>query len=543
MCALSTAESIMAKSVSDLILDQIDACILVYESGSLEILYSNCRAKYLTGDIKNLSHLSWMQIKNEDSDTFAIPGNFDSKSNNAHQPRLAMDPMDKKWYQIFDKTIEWTNNQKAKMLILYSIDYRMQDERKQQFVYGELELFSMIAISFSKNESFASKIIEVLKLTGQFVDVSRVSLYEKLKSKTYPTLTYEWCSDSQATKLNHFKDLKFNPLHASYRNIVNNDLLNIEDLNKAELASFFELFHPFAVKALLMLPLFIHQKHVGYIAFEECRSTRKWLNEEIQLLKTVGNIISTSFERKSLEEDRIRAEQKLMKANAAKEKFFSLITNDLQAPFSALTSLSTMLLENYKKWPDEKRILFVESIKESSRQGYMLLENLITWSKIQSGTIDFFPKDVDIRSAINLAVEQLIEKARNKNIRISGMPEEFTFVYADYHMLHSIIKNLLSNAIKFTEENGEIIIDMKKGDDFAEVSVYDNGVGIERAYLKSLFKIDRLSADFGPTLEKGTGLGLIICREFVEKNGGKIWAESKFGLGSCFKFTVPLSKY
>jgi len=232
----------------------------------------------------------------------------------------------------------------------------------------------------------------------------------------------------------------------------------------------------------------------------------------------------------------------LQKANATKDKFFSVVTRDLHAPFSALISLSNMLTDNYYRWTDEKRILFVNSIKESSKQGYKLLENLVIWAKIQSGIMEYFPAEIDISSAINLAVEQLYNEAKEKNIQIKWISKNIVFVYADYHMIHNIITNLLSNAIKFSPQNSLVEIEIKVHDNLAEVAVYDNGIGIEKAYIGTLFKLDRFSSEYGPTEDKGTGLGLIICREFVEKNGGKIWAESKLGKGSCFRFTVPISK-
>jgi signal transduction histidine kinase len=530
-------------SVANLILDQVNALIYVCRIDTFEILYMNKYARALYGDGVGKTCWHWLQKGiNEPCTYCAINFLNADKSEDITYIRDRYNPVDDKWYEVHDSLIEWPNTGKVKLQIAYNIDLRKKDEKKFRQLHKQQELFAQIANTFNKEIAFANKMNEVLNYVGNYIHVCRVSLFENLYQKRYPTLSYEYCAKGIKPKLNRVRELVFDQTEAYYTRIEGKSFINIEDLSLAKYRGIFSVFQKFGVQALLLLPLYLHENHIGYLSFEDCRVKRNWKKDEIKLLKTFSNIIATSLERKRIEEARIRTEWNLRKANATKDKFFSVISRDMHAPFSSLISLSGMLLENYSKWPDQKRILFIDSIRESSKQGFKLLENLIIWSKIQSGSIEFYPTDIDIRSAIHLAVEQLTEAANQKKITITGVPQEIIFAYADYHMIHRTIINLLGNAIKFTPENGKILIDLHKNDEFVEVAIHDNGIGIEKAYISSLFKIDRFSSEFSPTEEKGTGLGLIICREFVEKNRGKIWAESKLGQGSCFKFTIPLTK-
>lgn len=543
MNKLIVTESVVNQSISDLLLERLDALIYICRIDTYEILYMNKYAKELYGDGVGQVCWKWFHMDHAKPCSYCSIHYLNKPANKNHiYISDQFNPLNNKWYEVHDKLIKWTDGKKVKLQIAYNIDHRKKDEKKLMGLYKQQELFSEIATSFNRPLAFADKVNEVLDLVGNFANLSRVSIFHLEKGKHEARLIYEWCQKGITPKINYLRELVFDTLHPRYDLINNQRLINSKDLNDPLLKDLFAAFKRFNVRAMLFLPIFLHDEHIGYISFEMCNESREWQKDEIQLIKTFGNIISTSFERKSIEENRIRSERNLEKVSATKEKFLSIITRDLLSPFSAVSSLSTMLLENYSKWNDEKRLLFIESLRDSAKQGYKLLDNLITWSKMQSGKMDFFPKDVDICSAINLAKEQLMDRAIKKNIRIFGIQQDFIFVYADYMMLHGIIRNLLSNAIKFTPEKGTIEIKLIRLKEFVQLSIIDNGVGIEKAYLNSLFKIDRLSADFGPTEEKGTGLGLIICREFVEKNGGKIWAESKFGQGSCFSFTVPLSR-
>ncbi|MDM8549025.1 hybrid sensor histidine kinase/response regulator [Desulfobacterales bacterium HSG2] len=236
------------------------------------------------------------------------------------------------------------------------------------------------------------------------------------------------------------------------------------------------------------------------------------------------------------------AQKNLREANATKDKFFSIIAHDLKNPFNALLGLSKLLLQNFDIFDDDKKKHFIEGIFQSSEQGYKLLENLLDWSRIQTGKIDWKPAEIDLYTYAFENVSLLKIGAENKKISLHSDISKDTIIYADANMVTMIVRNLVSNAIKFTNEGGEVKITSEtKGDD-EEITISDTGVGIKPENIKKLFRIDAHHSTLGTANEQGTGLGLILCREFIEKNGGKIWIESEVGKGSEFKFTLPKSE-
>ncbi len=168
-----------------------------------------------------------------------------------------------------------------------------------------------------------------------------------------------------------------------------------------------------------------------------------------------------------------------------------------------------------------------------------LILNLLQWARSQTGRIEYNPENNDLKFEIDENISLLIESAEAKNLNLYSEIEENTFVYGDKNMIKTVIRNLISNAIKFTHNGGEIKISSKNKNDFIEVAVIDTGIGISKENITKLFRIDAQYTTYGTAEEKGSGLGLILCREFIEKNGGKIWIESELEKGSAFKFTLP----
>ncbi|MFN8254973.1 MAG: GAF domain-containing sensor histidine kinase [Bacteroidales bacterium] len=538
---INTRQSVEPEAL--LILDQLYAIVYVCDIENGKILYMNSQAKKVYGEMEG--KICWEVFQKEGNSRCSYCSNeFFKKQKNEEKVviRDHFNAFDDNWYEVQDRIILWTDGRKAKLQVAYNIDHRKEDEKKLIKLYTHQELFSKIAISFNNNTSFANKVNDVLALIGKFVDASRVSIFENKDKPNETWLTYEWCKNGIAPKINRLASIKYSSSHSFYNQIIRDNFFIASDLEDDEFHEPFSVFRENGVRALLLVPVYLHGKHTGFLDFEMVNEIRIWKKEEIKLLKTLGNIISTSFERKLLEEKRIRYEHSLKEANATKDKFFSIVTNNLLTPFTDLKSLSTILLENFNKWDDNKRIKFVKSISESSDHGYKLLENLMTWSKIQSGQLEFMPQKIDLRSVINLTFEQLKAQAEIKKVTLEGLPDDFVFVFADYLMVNAIFKNLVSNAIKFNHTGGLVNISLKDSEEFVEISVADNGIGIEKPFLNQLFRIDLDNMSFGPLQEKGTGLGLIICRELVEKHGGQIWVESKPGKGSAFKFTLPKHK-
>jgi signal transduction histidine kinase/ligand-binding sensor domain-containing protein len=238
-----------------------------------------------------------------------------------------------------------------------------------------------------------------------------------------------------------------------------------------------------------------------------------------------------------------KTNKQLSLSNSAKDRFFSIIAHDLRNPFQSLIGFSELLLLEIEDYTLERTREFLELIHTSSLRGYDLLENLLQWSRAETGSISYEPVILYLDTLAANASYLLEAQAHRKNIQIITEIDPAITVYADENMLNAIFRNLVSNAIKFTDEGGKIIIRSKDAGLFVEISVIDNGVGISEENINLLFNVDNNISTKGTKYESGTGLGLILCKEFVEKHGGKIWVESKEGIGSEFKFTLPASDH
>jgi signal transduction histidine kinase/ligand-binding sensor domain-containing protein len=230
----------------------------------------------------------------------------------------------------------------------------------------------------------------------------------------------------------------------------------------------------------------------------------------------------------------------LKELNASKDKFFSIIAHDLKNPFTTIIGFSEILNEEIVRNNPEKSRAFASMINSSAVQTLQLLENLLEWANTQRGNISFNPEPIDISELLNDEFSIFDDMAVKKNIELKrSFPESIT-VFADKNMIKTILRNLISNAIKFTHRTGRVevkaLIDNKK----VEIAVSDNGIGMTKETIDKLFRIDANLTTYGTENEKGTGLGLFLCKEFVEKHGGKIWVESNPGFGSVFTFILPL---
>jgi two-component system, sensor histidine kinase and response regulator len=234
--------------------------------------------------------------------------------------------------------------------------------------------------------------------------------------------------------------------------------------------------------------------------------------------------------------------QELKELNATKDKFFSIIAHDLKNPFNTLMGFTELLLENLGDYSTEKLKEFIGILYDTSRQSYALLENLLEWSRAQTGRLQMNAETIDLNAITNESLDLLSNLAAKKKIIIHNDIQGESIVMADANMILTVIRNLISNAIKYTRDGGSITIDVNRKKDFYELSVTDTGIGIKPENMEKLFRIDINYSTRGTADESGTGLGLILCKEFVQKNGGSLWVESEYGKGSTFKFTVPAVK-
>ncbi len=234
------------------------------------------------------------------------------------------------------------------------------------------------------------------------------------------------------------------------------------------------------------------------------------------------------------------SEKQLRAANASKDKFFSIISHDLKSPLSGVMGLTNFLGANYDKYDDEEKRKILVTVNKTVKKVYSLIENLLSWSRMQTGRMETKKVKFHINEVAYEVRELLSVKAKERNISISLKIDQKTTVFADREMISTVIRNLMSNAVKFTPDGGSVDVNSKLTDNTCVVCVKDTGTGIEQQNIPKLFREDEVFKRRGQGGEEGTGLGLMLCKEFVEKNGGKIWVESEPGKGSLFCFTVPV---
>jgi len=227
--------------------------------------------------------------------------------------------------------------------------------------------------------------------------------------------------------------------------------------------------------------------------------------------------------------------------NKTKDKLFSIIGHDLRNPFNVTMGFSELLLDNINHYSEDKVNTILQHIFNASQGGNSLLDNLLHWSRSQSGHIIFEPISLNLYFLIEETLSFLEGNINKKLINVRNEVNQTILVNADENMVKTILRNLISNAIKFTYERGSIIIKAIEKKQYVEISVTDNGIGISVEKIKTLFNIETTVSQKGTTDEIGTGLGLFLCKEFVVKQGGEIWVESGISEGSSFKFTLPLA--
>ncbi|MCP5494450.1 MAG: hybrid sensor histidine kinase/response regulator [Leptospiraceae bacterium] len=268
--------------------------------------------------------------------------------------------------------------------------------------------------------------------------------------------------------------------------------------------------------------------HVGGVDY----ITKPLQKEEVLARVNAHLTIRTQKEKLRIQNEELAIALKI------KNKFFSIIAHDLKSPFNALLNLSELLYGDIMK--QEVKQELIKEVHDTSKQAYNLLKNLLEWSGSQLGSNEPELQTFNLKEVVDRNLQLAELNAKGKNIQMSSDVSESLNVRADKNMLDTIIRNLLSNSIKFTYPNGKIDINARQDNDFIQICVSDTGVGMEKEDIPRLFRIDIKHSTLGTSKEKGTGLGLMLCKEFIEKHGGSIVVESEVGKGSKFFISLPI---
>jgi signal transduction histidine kinase len=294
-----------------------------------------------------------------------------------------------------------------------------------------------------------------------------------------------------------------------------------------------------APRSLIIVPLLAQDHPIGLLIVSRTDEI-PYTEDDTQTVFAFAMQVAIALENARLMEQTQLVNEELARLNADKDKFFSIVAHDLRGPFLPLLGNAELLSEMADGFTVEDIKDVSGSIYRSAKRVFNLLDDLLRWANIQMGRIVCEPQQLDTSFVINHAIEPLIEVAKAKQIALQNMVEPGILVFADQNMLNTIIRNLVNNALKFTSKEGSITITAQSNGKQVQISIVDTGVGISEENLQKLFKIGEHHSTVGTAKEAGTGLGLIMCREMVEMNGGRIGVKSEEGVGSEFYFTIPV---
>jgi len=292
----------------------------------------------------------------------------------------------------------------------------------------------------------------------------------------------------------------------------------------------------------------IENKTNGGVQYRHLHKNGTWVYLETfgtnQLDNPVINAVVLNVrditERKQAEKIIKETQTHLKEVIASKDKLFSIIAHDLRSPFNAILGYSELLIESTKDVQDGECDGYVAIINSSAKNTLILLDNLLNWAKSQTGQISCKPEKIDISVIIKGILKTANSTAKIKKISLNYVQSDVVELYTDVNMFKIVLRNLISNGIKFTHPNGKIEVLVRQHKKHIEITVADNGIGMDEETTNKLFKINTNISTKGTAAEKGSGLGLLLCKEFVEKQNGRIWVNSVVGKGSDFVFTLPL---
>lgn len=423
-----------------------------------------------------------------------------------------------------------------------SLNMRYQDKTKEQLL-DDLSQYEDKIQELKNTENNQKKIIEALHLKSDlYADLANAlpsGIYRLRVFKEVSLIEDKWVSSKDIPYVFEFaNDRFFEILNLDRLDFERNPGIIHDLIFEADKAKFAKInvesnlnSTPFSWEGRFLINdkvIWIHFKSIP----------RLLENGDIIWTGTLEDITK----RKQTEEEIILKNNELQKLNSDKDIFMSILAHDLISPFNLILGYLDLLANNLRKYEIATIEKQISIVNNTALNAFYLLEDILMWARSQSGKLSYEPRECNFKISCDRVVEILKPNANNKCITISVIESEKIIVFADINMLNTILRNLISNAIKFTNNGGNISIYAKQNTSDVTVSVSDNGIGIAPKILSKLFNITEMYSTKGTANEKGTGFGLLLCKEFIEKHGGKIWVESEVGKGSEFKFTLPLNR-
>ena len=390
--------------------------------------------------------------------------------------------------------------------------------------------------------TFDAAVDHTLASLGHLFGMDRTYLLRFSDDLSTLTNTHEWCAPGIVAQIDRIQQFPTANIPWWMSQMLELRPVHIPDVTLLpdEAAAEREEYQLQNIQSLLCLPIYDeHKKLIGFMGMDFVRSLYEWPEEQIVLLQMLAEIIGNVIAR--LESLRLLVENKemLQQSNAEKDKLFSIIAHDLRSPMSGLLTSTEFMASQPENLSEKDFQFLIKELYKNAKNSFELLEDLLQWARMNQGGIDYAPSPCSLielfRTGLSTAQDMASSKKINLNLTIStGLT-----VLVDQPMVKTVIRNVLFNAIKFSHRGGEIVITARQEGRTVTVAIQDNGIGMKEQVLATLFTLDKEKRQLGTEGEKGTGLGMVLCKQFIEQHGGEIWAESELGKGTTVFFTLP----
>jgi signal transduction histidine kinase len=520
-------------------LDHLEAIVFVSGAQDDIVYYINNYTLKLFGDIVGKKRQESINLTSTLTTEMLLKMDLfnEHKHPDKHYRWKYYSELDHSWYQAYDQFIK-IDDDLFRFHIAYPIKIRDKDEGSILDHIVKERLISEILSIINHPDFFESQIMQSLRLMTSYQNLTRSFICE-LDENNHFVLTYQFPAlDKECIDAFDNENCIYNKLGNLL--LKNHILISDSKADKsiAEIKLYTEKRN---INSFLILPIYLEEEIKAYIGWEN-KNERTWDHIDTDQLETIAGVLANAFLRKKNEQKLIDSEKQLLQANTTKDKFFSIIAHDLKNPFTSIIGFSDLLIKNINNYNDEKKLEFLKMIHLSAKNVYNLLENLLLWSRSQSNKIEIRPEKIKPDKIIFENVLLFTPSAKYKDIKI-----EYSFIpdieiFADKQMFNTVIRNIISNALKFTNQGGKINISLEKSENKAFIIISDNGIGMSAEQMNKLFQIDKSAIREGTGGERGSGLGLILCKEFVAKNKGEMFIESNEGKGTkvtvCFEIAI-----
>jgi PAS domain S-box-containing protein len=404
------------------------------------------------------------------------------------------------------------------------------------------ELLREISYLFISPETFEKQITKTLEIIGKNTAVSRVYIFENKTDNNKIVKTFEWCNlgvEPQVDSLDVFESSFSSDI---IQLVQSKEIICEENIHNLP-ANLHRNLETLGIISIMLLPLFIDNRIIGFIGFDECLNTRKWDKSLIELIKTISNIISNGYRRRELHKNLVDAKIAAEQASIAKSQFLANMSHEIRTPMNGILGISKMLIRYDVENLNDRQKEGLKIINESGERLLGLINDILDLSKVEAGKMDVQLSNIEFISLIQ-SLENTINpliKDKKLHFKVEILNDVPNKIISDPNKIYQILINLIGNAVKFTEK-GEIILRISQKDNFLWFEISDTGIGIKKEDLSLVFEEFRQLEESASRTHKGTGLGLAICKKLVELLKGTIQIESEPGKGTTVKFCLPIQK-